>query len=151
MPLTLKERLEQDMKDALKAREAGKLRLSVIRLARAAIKNAEIEKMKPLDDAGVIEVLAREVKQRRDAIPEFRRGNRPDLVAQLEQEIQVLKEYLPEQLDEETLRQMVRDAVAETGASSPRDMGKVMAVLMPRVRGRADGRLVNEIVKKLLG
>lgn len=149
--MTLKERLEQDMKDALKAREAGKLRLSVIRLARAAIKNAEIEKMKPLDDAGVIEVLAREVKQRRDAIPEFRRGNRPDLVAQLEQEIQVLKEYLPEQLDEQTLRQMARDAVVETGASSPRDMGKVMAVLMPRVRGRADGRLVNEIVKKLLG
>lgn len=149
--MSIKEQLIEDMKQAMKDKEAGKLRLSVIRMARASIKNVEIDRKKELSDEEVIEVLAKEVKMRRDAMEEFRKGNRPDLVENLEQEIQVLMQYLPQQMTESEVRQVVAAAIQETQAKGAKEMGKVMAVLMPKIKGRADGKLVNSIVKELLG
>lgn len=148
--MTLEERLLTDMKEAMKAREAGKMRLSVIRMARAAIKNAEIAKGHKLSEQEVQEVLAREVKQRQDSIPEFARGGRQDLVANLEEEIRILKEYLPQQLSEEEIRSLARETIAKVGVTGVRDLGKVMGALIPQTKGRADGRLVNQIVRELL-
>ncbi len=146
----LKEKLLQDMQAAMKAREEGKTRLSVLRLARAAIKNAEIEKRRELDDSGVLEVLAREVKQRRDAIQEYERAGRPETVSLLKKEIEILQEYLPRPLSEGELRELVKQAMAETGAREGRELGKVMGWLMPRVKGRADGKTVNRVASEML-
>lgn len=148
--MLIKERLNEDMKQAMKDKEAGKLRLSVIRMVRSNIKNVEIDRKKELTEEEVLDVLAKEVKMRRDSIEEFKKGNRPDLVETLEQEIAVLMDYLPQQMSEEEVRAVVADTVRETGASSPKEMGKVMAALMPKVKGRADGKLVNAIVKEML-
>ena len=103
-----------------------------------------------LDDAGVLAVLSKEVKQRRDSIEEFRKGGREDLVKQNEEEIAILMEYLPQQLSEDEVRSLVKEAVTASGASSPKDMGKVMKLLMPKVKGRADGKLVNDLVRGML-
>lgn len=148
--MSLKDRLTEDMKQAMKEKEAGKLRLSVIRMVRASIKNVEIDRKKELSEEEVLDVLAKEVKMRRDALEEFKKGNRPDLVEGLEQEIAVLMQYLPEQLSEAEVRVLAAEAVSKAGAAGPKDMGKVMAVLMPKVKGRADGKLVNTVVKELL-
>lgn len=148
--MTIKERLTENMKEAMKAKEAGKLRLSVIRMVRAAIKNTEIDGKKELGDEEVIEVIAREAKKRRDALEEYRKAGREDFVQSLEQELAVLADYLPEQLSESDIRGLVEQAVNETGAKDIKDMGKVMSALMPKVKGRADGRLVNQIVRELL-
>lgn len=148
--MSLKERLTEDMKQAMKDKEAGKLRLSVIRMVRASIKNVEIDRKKELGDEEVLDVLAKEVKMRRDSLEEFKKGNRPDLVEGLEQEIVILMNYLPQQLSEAEVRTIVAEAVAQTGAAGPKDMGKVMAALMPKVKGRADGKLVNSLVKEYL-
>jgi len=148
--MTLKDRLMEDMKQAMKDKEAGKIRLSVIRMVRAAIKNVEIDRQKDLDENGVIEVLAKEVKTRKDSLEEFQKANRPELVKALEQEIEVLMHYLPEQMSETEVRELVASAVTESMAAGPKDMGKVMALLMPKVKGRADGKLVNTVVKEML-
>ncbi|MDU2066208.1 MAG: GatB/YqeY domain-containing protein [Sporomusaceae bacterium] len=148
--MSLKEKLTTDMKEAMKAKESGKLALSVIRMVRANIKYAEIERKTELDDQGVLEVLAKEVKMRRDSMEEFAKGNRPDLVENLEREIEVLMQYLPKQLAEDEVRQLVKDAIAQSGAVTVKDMGKVMAVLMPSVKGKADGKLVNTLVREML-
>jgi uncharacterized protein len=147
----LKDRLVEDMKVAMKAKEEGKLRLSVIRLARAAIKNAEIDKKTEFADAEVIEILAREVKMRRDAIIEFEKANRPDTVDTLNQEISILMDYLPQQLSEEEIRQMAQEIITQAGAQGLKDLGKVMGAITPKTKGRADGKLVNQIVRELLG
>ena len=149
--MTLKDRLTEDMKVAMKAKEEGKLRLSVIRMAKAAIKNAEIERRQDFGDEQVIEVLAREVKMRRDALAEFAKAERPEMVKQLEDEIAILLEYLPQQLSEAEIRQLAQETIAAVGAQGPKDLGKVMGVLTPKTKGRADGKLVNQIVRQLLG
>ncbi|NMA01851.1 MAG: GatB/YqeY domain-containing protein [Clostridia bacterium] len=149
--MSLQERLLSDMKEAMKAKEAGKLRLTVIRMVRASIKNAEINNKRDLNDEEVLEILAREVKQRRDALPEYEKANRQDMVDNLKEEIKILQEYLPEQLTEAEITQLVQEAIEQVGANSPKDMGKVMGNLMPKVKGKADGKLVNKIVKDLLG
>ncbi len=149
--MNLKDRLVADMKDAMKAKQEGKLRLSVIRMARASIKNAEIDKKRELSEEEVIEVLAREVKMRRDSIEEYVKANRQDVVDQLNEEIRILMPYLPEQLSETEIRNLVQEALQATGAQGPREMGKVMGYLMPKVKGKADGKLVNQIVKEALG
>lgn len=146
----LKQRLQDDMKAALKARDEGKLRLATIRMVQAAIKNVEIERRRELTDSEVAEVILKEVKQRQDALAEFERGQRTDLVAQAQAEIAVLRDYLPKQLSAEEIRDLARQAIAQVGAAGPKDMGKVMQVLMPQVKGQADGRLVNQVVKELL-
>jgi uncharacterized protein YqeY len=148
--MSLKERLTEDMKQAMKDKEAGKLRLSVIRMVRANIKNVEIDSKQELSDDEVLDVVSKEVKMRRDSMEEFKKGNRLDLVENLELEIEVLMKYLPEQLSETEVRTLVEQAVVEAKAVSPKDMGKVMAVLMPKVKGRADGKLVNTIVREML-
>lgn len=149
--MSLKDRLVEDMKVAMKAKEEGKVRLSVIRLARAAIKNAEIDKKTEFSDEQVIEVLAREVKMRRDSMEEFSKANRPDTVKALEEEISVLMEYLPQQLSEGEIRQLAQETITAVGAQGPKDLGKVMGSITPKTKGRADGKLVNQIVRELLG
>lgn len=149
--MSLKDRLNEDMKAAMKAKEEGKVRLSVIRMIRAAVKNAEIEKKQEFNDDQVIEVIARELKMRRDAIEEFTKGNRMDLVQKMNEEIVILMEYLPQQLSEEEIRQIAREVIAERNAQGLKDLGKVMGTVASRTKGRADGRQVNQIVRELLG
>lgn len=148
--MSLKEKLTADMKEAMKAREEGRQRLGVIRMVRGAIRQQEIDGQKELDDDAVLAVISKEVKQRRDSIEEFKKGGREDLIAQNEAEIAVLMAYLPQQMAEGEIRKLVQDAITATGASSPKEMGKVMKELMPKVKGRADGKLVNQIVRELL-
>ena len=148
--MSLKEKLTADMKEAMKAKEEGKQRLSVIRLVRGAVRQQEIDGKKELSDEDVLGVISKEVKQRRDSIEDFKKGGRDDLVAEAEAEIAILMEYLPKQLSEDEVRSLVQEAIAASGATSPKDMGKVMKELMPKVKGRADGKLVNGIVKELL-
>ena len=149
--MSLKEKLANDMKEAMKAREAGKERLSVIRLVRGAIRQIEIDQRVELDDEGVLAVISKEVKQRRDSIEEFKKGGREDLVAQNEADIAILMEYLPAQLTEAEVKALVDEAVAAVGAKDPKEMGKVMKELMPKVKGKADGKLVNQLVKAAIG
>ncbi|MCG0274757.1 MAG: GatB/YqeY domain-containing protein [Thermosediminibacteraceae bacterium] len=146
--MSIKERLNEDLKKALK--EGEKQRLSVIRMAKAAIINEEKNRMHELNDDEVIEVLSREVKKRREAKEEYERLGRRDAAEELEREIKILQEYLPLQLTEEELEKIVRETIEEIGANSLKDMGKVMSTVLPRVKGRADGRTVNAIVKRLL-
>jgi len=147
--MSLKEQLLEDMKDAMKKKDT--IRKNAIQMARAAILQTEKDNRITLDDDGVTDVIAKEVKKRRDVLPEYERSGREDLVRDLKVEIDTLMKYLPQQLTEEELEAIVRQTVEETGASSPRDMGRVMQAVMPKVKGRADGKMVNAIVKKILG
>lgn len=135
------------MKAAMRARDS--LRLGTIRMARTALKNAEIEARQALDDAAAIKVLSTLVKQRREAAEAYR-ATRPELADKEEQELLVLQEFLPAQLSEAELEEMIAKAIAESGASSMRDMGAVMKLVTPQTTGRADGKLVSEIVRKQL-
>ena len=148
--MSIKDLLTEDMKQAMKDKESGKLRLSVIRMARANIKNIEIDEKRELNDDEVLAVLVKEVKMRQDSLEEFAKAGREELVEQAKQEIAILRKYLPEQLSDEELKALVVEAVAETGAAGPKDMGKVMAALMPKTRGRADGKRINTMVRELL-
>ena len=148
--MSLKEQLTEDMKTAMKAKAEGKQRLAVIRMVRSAIRQTEIDGKKELDDEGVIAIIGKEVKMRRGSLEEFRKGNREDLVAQTEAEIAVLMPYLPQQLSEGEVRILVKEAMEKSGAAGPKDMGKVMGQLMPKVKGRADGKMVNTIVREML-
>ncbi len=145
----LLERLDGALVASMKARDAA--RTSALRLVRAALKNREIEKRAPLEDAEVLQVLGTLVKQRREAAEQFRAGNRPELAAKEEAEVVILQEFLPAALSDDELGALVAEAVAEVGGQGPGDLGKVMSALMPRVRGRADGRKVNEAVRAALG
>ena len=146
--MALKEQLDQDLKTAM--REKAQLRLETIRMLKSAIKYREIEIMKPLDDAGIQAVISSEVKRRRDAIEQYRAGNRPELAEKEEAEIAVLQGYLPQQLSADELRAKVDAAVAAVGAQGMKDMGKVMKALMPEVQGRAEGSAVSDMVKARL-
>ncbi len=146
--MTIVKRLTDDMKQAMKNKD--RLKLSVVQMVRAAIKNAEINARKDLNDEEVLEVISRELKQRRDSLQEFKNAGRADLIETVEAEIAILIDYLPEQLSEEEVHTIVADTVKEVGASSKADMGKVMSALMPRVKGKADGKLVNQIVQQYL-
>lgn len=146
--MSLKELLMEDLKCAM--REKDSIRKDSIQLTRAAILQVEKDSKVTLDDDEVVEIIAKEVKKRRDAIPEFEKGARPDLVAALVREIEVLSKYLPEQLSEHELEEIVKLSITEVEASSARDIGKVMQNVLPRVKGRADGKVINQIVKKIL-
>ena len=149
--MTLKDRLVEDMKVAMKAKEEGKVRLSVIRMVRAAIKNAEIDKRIEFNDDQVIEVLARELKLRRDSLEVYENAGHPETVQALEMEISILMDYLPQQLSEGEIRQLIHETIATIGAQGSKDLGKVMGTLSPKTKGRADGKLVNLIVREILG
>jgi uncharacterized protein len=142
-------RLTEDMKDAMRAKDA--LRLGAIRNARAALKNAEIDSREPLDDAGVTKVLRSLVKQHRESIDQFRAGGRDDLVAKEEAEMTVLEAYLPAQMDEAAVEALVAEVIAAEGASSPADLGRVMKVAMARAAGQADGGAVRAVAQRQLG
>lgn len=146
--MSIKEQLKQDLVEAMKAKDT--VRKNTVQMARAGILQVEKDQRTELDDNGVIEVLAREVKKRKDVLPDYEKSGRTDLVADLNREIEVLMAYLPEQMSEAEVEEIVKAAITETGASGMRDMGKVMAAVMPQTKGRADGKLVNTLVKKLL-
>ncbi|MBP2033038.1 uncharacterized protein YqeY [Clostridium algifaecis] len=146
--MSLKKRLQEDWKQALKSKD--KFKASTISMARAAVLLVEKTDGKQLDDEQIIEILAKEVKQRREAVLDFKKGNRQDLVDNTENEIKILLSYLPQQLSEEEISEIVHQAVNEIGANSIKDMGKVMAAIMPKTKGRADGKLVSQIVKQYL-
>lgn len=150
--MTLVERLTRDMTAAMKARDAA--RTSVLRLAKSALKNKEIDKRAPLDDAEAVKVLRGLVKQREDSIEQFRKGNRPELADKEQAEIEVLSAYLPLEASEEDIAAVVEKTVSETGAASLKDMGKVMKAALAALDalGRpADGRRLSEAVRKRLG
>lgn len=144
----LKNELLEDMKTAMK--EKQKKKLSVIRMARAAIKNEEINKRKELEDEEVVEVLATQVKQLKDSIPEYKKSKQEDIIKEIKKEIKILNEYLPEQLTEEELQLMVEKVITEVEAEDMSALGKVMGVIMPRVKGKAEASKVKEIVKEKL-
>jgi uncharacterized protein YqeY len=154
--LGLREQLQEDMRKAAKGRDS--LALSALRMAIAAVKNREIEgvtrkEIPPggaLQDDAIVKVIVTMVKQRREAIDLYAKGNRPELAAKEEAEIVVLERYLPKALSEGEIETLIREAIAESGAKALSDMGRVMKVLMPKVAGRADGKAVNEAVRRLL-
>ncbi|MCK9418806.1 MAG: GatB/YqeY domain-containing protein [Nitrospirae bacterium] len=145
----LREIVDTDIKNALKA--GAKDKLSTLRMLSAALKNKEIDKRRPLTEEEVAETIRSLIKQRKDSIEQFGKGGRQDLVDKETAEVVVLEVYLPQQMSREEIEVMVRDAVAQTGAQGAKDMGKVMKALIPLVGGRADGKLVSELVKHALG
>ncbi|MDK2918298.1 MAG: uncharacterized protein PWQ37_1031 [Candidatus Petromonas sp.] len=146
--MSLKDKLMQDLKTAMK--EKNKIKKSVITMIRAAIKQYEVDNRTEINDDGVIEIIAKQLKQKKDAIEEFKKGDRQDLVDETEKEIEILLQYLPKQLSEDEIRVIVKETIEKHNASSPKDMGKVMGALMPKMKGKADGKLVSKIVKELL-
>ncbi|MEK5441782.1 MULTISPECIES: GatB/YqeY domain-containing protein [unclassified Fredinandcohnia] len=147
--MSLLERLNNDMKTAMKNKEKDKL--SVIRMVKAALQNEGIKLgTNELSEEAELTVLTRELKQRKDSLREFSNAGREDLVNKIQTEIEILEVYLPEQLSEEELVEIVKATVQEVNASSKADMGKVMAAIMPKVKGKADGSLINKLVQQQL-
>lgn len=145
---TLKQKLMDDLKQAM--RDGNTVKRSVIRLTIAAINNAEIARQTALEDVDILGVIAKEVRQRKESIEAFKLGKRQDLVAQEEAEMAVLQEYLPQQMTREEIMAEAGKVIAEVGAEGIRDKGKVMPQLMAKLKGKADGRVINEIVTELL-
>jgi uncharacterized protein YqeY len=146
--ITLKDKIQEALKGAVKRQQT--VEVSTLRLLLSEIKYAEIAQQKPADDNKVLDVIAKEVKRRRESIEAFNKGNRGDLVAQEEAELAVLMSYLPKQMSREEIVAVARQAMNAVGARGPSDKGKVMAQLMPQLKGKADGREVSEIVSELL-
>ena len=146
--MPLKEQLDADLKAAMRAKD--EVKLSVVRMLKSAIKYREIELMKPLDDAGVLGVISSEIKRRKDSVEQYTAGNRADLAAKETAEIAVLQGWLPAQLSEAELKALVEAAVQKSGAQGPKDMGAVMKLLVPDTQGKADGKVVSEMVKARL-
>jgi uncharacterized protein YqeY len=146
--MNLKEQLQKDLRDALRARDES--RKSVIRLALAAIVNAEVEKGGELNDDDLISILQKEARRRQDTLVELRQVDRPEMLAKEEMELAILEGYLPQLLSREEIAEEARQVVAEVGATGMGQMGLVMRQLMSKLRGRADGRVVNEVVRELL-
>lgn len=145
--MSLKEKLAQDLKSSMKNKEI--VRKNTVQLIRTAVLQVEKDKKVTLDDEDILELIAKQLKQRKDALPEYEKSGREDLTSQLKQEMEVLMEYLPKQLSEEELRPIVEEAVKAVGAASMKDMGKVMSAVMPKVKGRADGKMISDIAKSL--
>jgi uncharacterized protein YqeY len=144
----LKDKLMVDLKSAMKNKE--KLRKSVITMVRAAIKQYEVDNRTEIDDEKIVEIMSKQVKQKKDAIIDFQKGNRQDLVDEANNEIEVLLEYLPKQLTEDEIKRIVDETISDVNASGPKDMGKVMGAIMPKVKGRADGKIISRLVKESL-
>jgi len=146
--MTLKDTLQEDLKKAMKQQQ--KTRVATLRLLLSEIKNAEIAQQKPADDNKVLDVIAKEVKRRRESIEAFKQGNRGDLVDQEEAELAVLLNYLPKQMSRDEVVAVAAQTIRAVGATGPKDKGKVMAHLMPQLKGKADGKEVSEVVSELL-
>lgn len=145
---TLAEKLFAEQQVATRAKD--RFRLMVIRMLRAELQNSAIAKKEPLDAGEELSILTREVKRRQEALGDYERSGRQDLLDDLKKEIDILKKYLPEQLSEEELKRLVHEAVTECGAATKQEMGRVMNLLMPRVKGKADGGLVRQMVEEIL-
>jgi len=146
--MTLKERLMEDMKVSMRNKET--LKKSVITMIRASVKQKEVDDRVDVTDDDVVELIAKQLKQQKDALVEFEKAERDDLITQTKAEIEILTSYLPQQLTDEELEVVVRDAVAEVNAQSVKDMGKIMGKVMIVAKGKVDGRRINEMVKKIL-
>ena len=146
--MSLKEQLFADLKTAMKEKDT--LKKDTVQLIRSGILQFEKDNKVELDDEGVMEIITKQLKSRRDSLPDFVKSGREDLIEKLNKEIEILLSYLPEQLSEEEIAQIVAEAIAETGAASVKDMGKVMGIVNPKLKGRADMKVVGALVKKLL-
>ncbi|HOJ10466.1 MAG TPA: GatB/YqeY domain-containing protein [Clostridiales bacterium] len=147
--MSLKEQLLNDLKTAMKEKDT--VRKDSVQMVRSAVLQVEKDKKVTLDDDGIIDIIAKEIKQRKDVLPDYEKSGRQDLVDRQLREIEILSQYMPQQLSEQELETIVRETVRELGANSVRELGKVMQAVMPKVRGKADGKLVNQIAKKVLG
>jgi len=146
--MSLKDTFMEEMKAAMK--EKDELKKNVVTMVRSAIKQYEVDNRVELDDEGVLEIIAKEVKKRRDAVPEYEKSGRAELLENLNKEIAYLAKYLPEQLSEDAVREIVASTIQEIGAAGMKDMGKVMSAVIAKTKGRADGKVINGIVKELL-
>ena len=146
--MALKEKLAEDLKQSMKNKDV--VRKNTVQLVRSGILQYEKDNKVVLDDDGIIDVIAKELKQRRDSLPEFEKSGREDLIEKPHREMDVLMEYLPKQLTEDELTEIIKEAIASTGASSVKDMGKVMGIVTQKTKGRADGKLIGALAKKLL-
>lgn len=146
--MTLKETFMEEMKNAM--REKNEMKKSVVTLVRSAIKQYEVDNRVELDDEGVMQIVAKEVKERKEVLPEYQKNNNTEIVEKLNAEIEYLMQYLPEQLSEEEVKNIVIETIKETGAAGMKDMGKVMPVVMAKTKGRADGKLISQLVKENL-
>ena len=144
----MKEKIFQDLKEAMRAQDVA--RRTTLRMVVAAIKNLEIETSSELESGDVLQIIQKQVKSRRESIEEFRKGNREDLIAKEQTEINILKEYLPEEASAEDIRSAAAEIITSINASGPQDIGKVMPKLIEQFQGRADGRTINGIVRELL-
>ncbi|MBO5477889.1 MAG: GatB/YqeY domain-containing protein [Clostridia bacterium] len=144
----MKEQLLQDLKEAMKEKDI--LKKDTITMLRAAILQVEKDSQKVLNDDEMSAIVAKEVKKRKESVKEYEDAGREDIATNLKREIEILSKYLPEQLSEEEIAKMVEEAIAESSATSPKDMGKVMSILRPKTAGKADGKLVSDIVKEKL-
>ncbi len=146
--MPLKEKLMEDLKQSMKSK--NKVKKDTVTMVRAAIKQREVDERIELSDTEIVDIIAKQVKQKKDSISDFEKGNRQDLVDLTNQEIKILLEYLPPQLSDEAIESIVKEAVEATNAQSKKDMGRLMAFIMPKVKGKADGKHVNEIVTKYI-
>ena len=144
----LEDRLMADLKDAM--RNHQEVRVSAIRMVRSALNYEAVEKRRPLEESEVVAVISRQIKQRRESIEAYSKGNRPDLVAREQEELDILLAYLPQQMSREEIVGAARGMIQELGASTPNDFGKVMSRLAPALKGRADGKVIGEVVRELL-
>ena len=143
--MALKEQLFEDLKSAMKEKDT--IRKDTVQLIRSGILQIEKDKKIQLDDQGVIEVIAKQLKSRRDSMPDYVKSGRQDLVEKLNREIEILLNYLPEQLSESEIQKVIEETIAEIGATSMKDLGNVMKAVTPKVKGRADGKVVSNLVK----
>ncbi len=146
--MSLEERLADEMRSALRSRDT--LRLSVIRMARAAVKNKEIEERKKLDDSTIVKVISGLVKKGEESLVHFQQASRIELIEKQEKELEILRSFLPQQLSKDKILTLVDEAIKETNALEMKDLGKVMKSLMPKISGRADGKVVNQMVREKL-
>ncbi len=146
--MDIKTQLNESVKDAMKS--GDEVRKRTLRMVLAAVKQVEVDKQTQLEDLAIVALIQKEIKNRREAIEEAKKANRPDLIEENEVEIKVLEAYLPKAMPAEELRALVQAAIAETGASAPSDMGKVMKIVMPKVAGRAPNDMISSAVKELL-
>lgn len=146
--MSLKETLANDLKTAMKEKDV--IRKNTVQMVRSAVLQYEKDNLTELDENGVLDIIAKELKKRKDVLPEYEKSGREDLIGDIKREIEVLLAYLPEQLTEEELEVIIKEAIAEVGAESVKDIGKIMQNVMPKTKGRADGKMINAIVRKLL-
>ncbi len=146
--MTLKDKLMDDLKESMKNKE--QVRKSVVTLIRSAIKQKEVDERVEVSEEDVLVIIQKQLKQRKDALEEFKKAQREDLILQTEQEIDILTQYLPKQLTDDELESIIRDIINQIGATTMKDMGKIMGLATPKVQGKADGKRINEVAKKFL-